>query len=285
MIKIKAILGVSVVAALAAGTARADVEVTAGYLDDLITILPGPPIDIGASGGGIYGQPDIGQVFVDPSFATNGRVIGMVLGKFFVTGVPQSGGVAPDLEGLFDVSHQLIQVSDLGNLEGTFAQSIPLGAVGYDGEVNEAYDVSENFPPTPGGAATVFVAHFDQNPALDVYEGEVSFLFALSPGDHVPSLEPGGTYVITTLIASASSGPVTFGFVGNFPAMNGLAESQLDLFDGSLSITGATAGDGPLTTAALLTSVAITVVPEPGTLIFAAVATLMVRRRPERARG
>jgi hypothetical protein len=272
---------------LVAGNAQAAIEVTAGYLDSFIPNTPGPAIDIGNLGGGIDGDPSTKHIFVDPSRADNGRVGGIAVGKFFVTGVPQAGGVAPNLDAIFDASSQLIRVTNLPAFAGTFEQSIPLGGVGYDGQVNNAYGVSDNFPPTAGGSAAVWVPGIDQNADPNIFDGEVTYLFSVSiaiTNDNEPGLEPGNTYVVTALVGNASGGAVTYGSAANFPSLAGVLESQLDLFDGSLSITGATIGPPAppgtsLTTATLLTSVAITVIPEPAALSLLLAGSLALLRR------
>ncbi len=276
-----------VAAIFVASDARAQIQVSAGYLDTFIPNTPGPPIDIGNLGGGIDSDPNTKHIFVDPSRADNGRVGGIAVGKFFVTGVPQAGGVSPNLDSIFDASSQLIRVTDLPSFAGTFEQSIPLGSMGYDGQMNNAYDVSENFPPTAGGSAAVWVPGIDQNANPNIFDGEVTYLFSVSvaiTNDNEPGLEPGSTYVITALVGNASGGAVTYGHVANYPSLAGVLESQLDLFDGSLSITGTTIGPPAppgtqLTTATLLTSVVITVIPEPASLGLLAVGAVALLRR------
>jgi hypothetical protein len=270
------------IALLGTISARADIVVEDGYLDFITLNSNNAQVDVGMQGGGVNGDPNQHIITIDitnpATPGTFGGIGGVVRGTFFVTGVPQVGGGTPNLDALFDASNQLIRVTDYPNNQGLFEVSLPVGPAG---TVNPFTNPSRNFPPATGGSAAIWTAGPDNNADPSIYSGQVFYDFFVSVDgltDYDPRLLVGSTYVITALVGNASGGAVTYGTgipTPSFPAQLGIFESKTDLFNGSIAIQGAT----PISNATLLTSVAITIVPEPTTLVLLAVGALAALRR------
>lgn len=153
-----------------AGTARGQVtvQVTNGYLDSFI-LTDGRDIDIGELGGGIIDEPGTHKIFVPKQASSNGpwppemlpsdgRLTGLVHGKFFVAnltdrGTPDGYINGIDVNDAFDVAWQLVRISKSEGVGSEFFDtSLAMGTENTAG-VNPP---SLNFPPSLGGTSSVF---------------------------------------------------------------------------------------------------------------------------------
>jgi hypothetical protein len=289
------------------------VDVDAGYLDTF-NLTDGRIIDVGELGGGIQGNPNVHKIFVTPQATTpsppmpvDGRLTGTVHGKFrvvFLTDRTGDGFInGGDLDHAFDVAWQLVGY-DKGPGTAAFIQDSNPGPEGTPRPYGDPASV--NFPPTAGGTSSTWnIAACDATgfnpgsgnnfcndfaiPSNMPFTGFVDYTFPVSipySNDFTPGLPVSNlNWILTALVGNTSDaggGPVTYGRTAAFDPAVAVAESNTDLFQPALLLNypGETAN---IPKANLLTTVQISVVPEPATGVLGLVlASLAMRRRRAR---
>jgi hypothetical protein len=296
--------------------ALAQPTVDLGYLD-YFELSDGRVIDVGALGGGLDNQPTVHKTSVtaqptspNPPNPTDGRLTGIIHGKFRIVGLTDLSGngfiAGEDLDLAFDVSWQLVGFDkNQGPASAFFVQDSPVGVEGTLRPYGPGNSV--NFPPTPNGTAAVWnVAACDGtgfNPGTGsnfcnpfaigapFFTGFVDYTFPVSipapnagANDFTPGLVVGSTnWILAALVGrraeATPAGPISYGFTPAFSPVLAVNESENDLFGPNtfLNFPGETAN---VAKATLLTTVQIEVTPEPGTLAMLGLGlAFCVRRR------
>lgn len=299
---------VGCIVAVAAGTALGQPTIDQGYLD-YFELTDGRVIDVGALGGGLEGDPNTHKIFIDAQpqgqgLPVDGRLTGILHGKFRIVGLSDRNGDGfingIDLDATFDTTWQLVgHQKDTGD-----AFFVPNAEVGPEGTPSPFGGGSVNFPPGPGGTASVWnIAACSTEGGFDVgggrencnpfalpdpgpdspYTGFVDYTFPVSiPGvnDFTPGLgiSADTNWILTALVGLtdlAPGGAVEYGFAPVFDPQLAVQEANADLFGPNLLL----GGDANIPIANLLTTVEIVVVPEPTTLSLLGLAALGVMRR------
>lgn len=285
-------------------------DVDNGYLDTF-NLTDGRIIDIGELGGGVIGNPNQHKIFVpaqntapSPPLPVDGRLTGIVHGKLrvvFLTDRTGDGFInGSDLDQALDVSWQLVGF-DKGQGPGSaaFVSSVLVGPEG----TPATHAPSVNIPPTAGGTASVWnistcdATGFNPNtgttfcnqfaiPGTSPYTGFVDYTFPVSipySNDFTPGLTVSSlNWVLAALVGNTGEavppGAIAYGTTPAFDPITAVNESNADLFGPNtlLNFPGETAN---VNKAGLLTSVQISVTPEPTTLALFAMASLAIIRR------
>lgn len=236
---------------------------------------------------------------------SDGRLTGTIHGKFRVNGLTDrnSDGFinGQDLDAAFDVAWQLVGFDkNQGPGSAAFVQDSNPGPEGSVPPWGNPRTV--NFPPTPGGTASTWnIAACDAGgfnpqsftPALFCnqfaipspgpnapFTGFVDYTFPVSiPGqnDFTPGLTVSNlNWILTALVGNTSDaigGAIAYGRTPAFNPQLGVAESNTDLFAAAvlLNFPGSQAN---VPKANLLTTVQISVTPEPASGLLALLAGL-----------
>jgi len=293
------------------------IDIDAGYLDTF-ELTDGRTIDVGALGGGLEGQPTVHKTIVTaqtpggppwpPNNPSDGRLTGTINGKLRVVGLTDRNGDSfingADLDIAFDVSWQLIGFDkNLGPSSAFYVQDV---AVGPEGTVRPyGPPASVNFPPTPGGTASIWnistcdVTGFNPNtgssfcnpfaipvPPNTSYTGFVNYTFPVSiPGvnDFTPGLQISNiNWIIAALVGNTLEatppGSISYGSTPTYNPILAVNESNFDLF-GPNTLLNFPGEQANVPKAGLLTTVQINVIPEPAAVALLALGALVLLRR------
>ncbi len=309
---------VALAALWSASTANAGVigelSIDDGYLDYFV-LTDTRVIDVGTLGGGLDNDPSATKTIVtaqattpSPPMPSDGRLTGIVHGKFrvnFLTDVSGDGFInGTDLNALFDVSWQLVGFDkNIGNASAFFESSVAVGPEGTARTFGPPDSV--NFPPTAGGTASAWnIAGCSTNGGFDVgsglencnqfaidtditlfYTGFIDYTFPVSiPGtnDFTPGPMISTTnWVLAALVANtadAVGGAVAFGSTPAYDPEVAVINSETDLF-GPNTLLNFPGEQANVAKANLLTTVQISVVPEPSTVGLLVLGGLFLARR------